>query len=384
LGNTGVFKGVFPTDPRDFAALSAWSVAEDGTLYLVGTSVEHPAVPTVKGYVHDIGKNLVDIILSNNGFEVVNLGIKVLPETLIQAIREHRPQIVGLSGLLVKSAQQMVVTAEDFSRAGVSTPILVGGAALSETFVDRQIAKAYQAGTVAYASDAMHGLELAKRIVAPGGLDELTQELETKRVAREKERAARAAAQPQGGIPVAREASSERSKSVRVMDEIPSPPDFEPHVLRNTPIEQIWGYINPLMLYGRHLGLKGSVVRLLEKHAEGDREASHKIREEDPRALEVWEAVESVKSRYRGTDFLKPASLWKFIRAQASGNAIELLENDGITPAAKLEFPRQKREDGLCLADYTLSGLSGQPSTDSVAMFVVTVGRNVREEAERL
>jgi len=339
---------------------------------------------TVKGDVHDIGKNLVDIILSNNGFEVVNLGIKVLPETLIQAIREHRPQIVGLSGLLVKSAQQMVVTAEDFSRAGVSTPILVGGAALSETFVDRQIAKAYQAGTVAYASDAMHGLELAKRIVAPGGLEELTLELETKRVAREKERAARAAAQPQTAGAGTREASKERSKTVRLMEEIPTPPDFDLHVLRNTPIEQIWGYINPLMLYGRHLGLKGSVVRLLEKHADGDREATLKIREEDPRALEVFEAVETVKTRYRGTDFLRPASLWKFIKAQATGNALELFENDGVTQAAKLEFPRQKREDGLCLADYTLPAASGKPATDSVAMFVVTVGRGVREEAERL
>src|SRR5881392_95220 len=85
---------------------------------------------TVKGDVHDIGKNLVEIILANNGFHVVNLGIKVPPEQLIQAVRNHSPDIIGLSGLLVKSAQQMVVTAEDFARAGVETPMLVGGAAL--------------------------------------------------------------------------------------------------------------------------------------------------------------------------------------------------------------------------------------------------------------
>src|SRR5438874_8880663 len=119
---------------------------------------------TVKGDVHDIGKNLVDIILSNNGYNVVNLGIKVPPETLIQAVREHNPDVVGLSGLLVKSAQQMVATASDLRAAGVDLPLLVGGAALSRNFVDRNIAPAY-GGTVAYAHDAMSGLDLAKRVV---------------------------------------------------------------------------------------------------------------------------------------------------------------------------------------------------------------------------
>src|SRR3712207_3887103 len=85
---------------------------------------------TVKGDVHDIGKNLVEIILANNGFQVVNLGIKVPPEQLVQAVREHSPDILGLSGLLVKSAHQMVATAEDLKRQGVDVPILVGGAAL--------------------------------------------------------------------------------------------------------------------------------------------------------------------------------------------------------------------------------------------------------------
>src|SRR5512139_3610098 len=87
---------------------------------------------TVKGDVHDIGKNLVDIILSNNGYQVVNLGIKVPPEVLIQALREHQPDAIGLSGLLVNSAQQMVLTAEDLKDAVIGQPLLVGGAALSD------------------------------------------------------------------------------------------------------------------------------------------------------------------------------------------------------------------------------------------------------------
>ena len=101
---------------------------------------------TVKGDVHDIGKNLVDIILSNNGYEVVNLGIKVPPEVLIEAAREHKPDAIGLSGLLVKSAQQMVITAGDLKDAGVDVPLLVGGAALSDRFTRGKIAAGVRVG----------------------------------------------------------------------------------------------------------------------------------------------------------------------------------------------------------------------------------------------
>ena len=98
---------------------------------------------TVKGDVHDIGKNLVEIILGNNGYQVINLGIKVAPEALIRAFHEHQPDAIGLSGLLVKSAQQMIVTASDFKDAGISVPLLVGGAALSEKFTKTKIGPAY-------------------------------------------------------------------------------------------------------------------------------------------------------------------------------------------------------------------------------------------------
>src|SRR5439155_14941100 len=119
---------------------------------------------TVKGDVHDIGKNLVEIILSNNGFKVVNLGIKVPPEELIKAYRQHQPDAIGLSGLLVKSAQMMVATAQDLKNAGIECPVLVGGAALSNRFTRMKIAPEY-AGLVVYASDAMVGLELANRVM---------------------------------------------------------------------------------------------------------------------------------------------------------------------------------------------------------------------------
>ena len=121
---------------------------------------------TVKGDVHDIGKNLVDIILSNNGYRVVNLGIKVPSEQLIQAYREHKPDAIGLSGLLVKSAQQMVLTATDLNAAGINVPVLVGGAALSERFTVNKIAPAY-GEAVCYAKDAMTGLRLMNQIMDP-------------------------------------------------------------------------------------------------------------------------------------------------------------------------------------------------------------------------
>src|ERR1700720_3406383 len=112
---------------------------------------------TVKGDVHDIGKNLVEIILKNNGFDVINLGIKVPPEELIRAHREHKPDAIGLSGLLVKSAQQMIITASDLKDAGIDVPLLVGGAGLSARFTEQKIAPSYQSA-VCYAKDAMTGL----------------------------------------------------------------------------------------------------------------------------------------------------------------------------------------------------------------------------------
>jgi 5-methyltetrahydrofolate--homocysteine methyltransferase len=117
---------------------------------------------TVKGDVHDIGKNLLEIILSNNGYEIVNLGIKVSPEQLIKAYGTEKPDAIGLSGLLVKSAHQMAVTAQDFRSAGIHIPLLVGGAALSARFTESRIAPEY-GGPVLYAKDAMHGLELVNQ-----------------------------------------------------------------------------------------------------------------------------------------------------------------------------------------------------------------------------
>lgn len=121
---------------------------------------------TVKGDVHDIGKNLVEIILSNNGYHIVNLGIKVPPERIIEAYREEKADMIGLSGLLVKSAQQMVLTAQDLKNANIDIPIMVGGAALTRKFTKNRIRPEYD-GLVAYAKDAMDGLDIANKLMNP-------------------------------------------------------------------------------------------------------------------------------------------------------------------------------------------------------------------------
>src|SRR2546425_7224992 len=130
---------------------------------------------TVKGDVHDIGKNLVEIIFKNNGYEVVNLGIKVPPEELIKAYQEHHPDAIGLSGLLVKSAQQMVTTACDLKDAGIEIPLLVGGAALSAKFTQTRIAPSY-GKAVCYAKDAMTGLRLMNQLMDPATRETVVRE----------------------------------------------------------------------------------------------------------------------------------------------------------------------------------------------------------------
>jgi 5-methyltetrahydrofolate--homocysteine methyltransferase len=320
---------------------------------------------TVKGDVHDIGKNLVEIILSNNGFKVVNLGIKVPPDQLIKAAAEHHPDIIGLSGLLVKSAQEMVTTADDLDKAGFEVPILVGGAALTGTFVDNRIAPRYK-GLVAYARDAMSGLDLAKRIVDDEEKIRLENELKELR-----EKKAREAQKPKA-VP---EVEAKRSSSVEVLTSPPRAPDFDPHVLTNTPLEHIWAFINPLMLYGRHLGLKGQHLRKLGTPKQKDLGAT----EHGRKALLVWETVEEVKKEFR--EVLASRAMYRFFRAESEGNTLRFLDESGARSLIEIPFPRQPRADGLCLADYT--NPKGAPA-DHVAIMYTTCGVGVRSAAEVL
>jgi 5-methyltetrahydrofolate--homocysteine methyltransferase len=309
---------------------------------------------TVKGDVHDIGKNLVDIVLSNNGFQVVNLGIKVPSERLIQAVREHRPDVIGLSGLLVKSAQQMVATAGDLAAAGVAVPLLVGGAALTRRFTHRKIAAAYE-GVCTYAKDAMHGLALVERLMDGAAREDLEREvaeLVAADAAGEAALAAVAAAAEPGRAAVRRDVP------------VPVPADLDRHVAE-LDLDPVWSYLNPQMLYGKHLGLKGSVRKLA---AEGDGK------------LAKLEAVIGELQELGRQGALRARAVWRFFPALAEGERLTLVDPQTGAPVAVWDLPRQSRKvaaekGGLCLTDYVLPG-------DCVALFVTTAGEGVRERVE--
>ena len=330
---------------------------------------------TVKGDVHDIGKNLVDIILSNNGFEVVNLGIKIPPEQIISAVRQHKPDIIGLSGLLVKSAHQMVTTAEDLSRAGITIPIMVGGAALSRGFTEKRILPAYTSGPVFYAQDAMNGLDLAGQIRDEKGFAKLNTMVSEIRKRVELE------ASNKSHEAVIEAPVVIRESTVRKLDTLPVPPDFERHVQKHVPVEQIWKFINPLMLYTRHLGVKARAAKQFEA-MQKDPALLRRMREEEPTAVDIWEKVEEVKAEYAHTGVLRAHGVYRFFPACGDGNSVVLFTDETRKKdLARFDFQRQTKGEGLCLADY-LAPRRG--AADSFAMFVVTAGDNVRGVAAEL
>jgi 5-methyltetrahydrofolate--homocysteine methyltransferase len=309
---------------------------------------------TVKGDVHDIGKNLVEIILANNGYTVINLGIKVPPDVLIQAYHEHEPDAIGLSGLLVKSTQQMVVTATDLKAAGIQVPLLVGGAALSEKFTRTRIAPAYDEA-VCYAKDAMTGLALMNRIMDPAERDAV---LAGHRAA---ETAVAVEAPPKPAEPL----TTRRSRKVRT--DIPIPPSpYLNRRLRDVPhLAELWSYINPFMLYGKNLGYKGNFEKDLAQHV--------------PLAIDLFHKVEDLKRE--AAEWMKVRVVWQFFEAERDGNSIHLFEQGGSSPVQTFAFGRQRREDGLCLSDYVLEAEEGR--RDHIALLVVNAGECIRERAEQ-
>ena len=310
---------------------------------------------TVKGDVHDIGKNLVEIILKNNGYDVVNLGIKVPPEDLIKAYQQHHPDAIGLSGLLVKSAQQMVITANDLRDAGIQIPLLVGGAALSAKFTQTKIAPSY-GKAVCYAKDAMTGLRLMNELMDPA--------------TRETVVSAHTSAGNGAGVTTTvkvAELQALPSRSPKVRADLPIPPlHYLDRKTRLVPdLREIWSYINSFMLYGRHLGFRGDFEK--------------RLAERDPKAVELFESMENVKNE--AAQFMKVRAAWQFFEAESEGNALHLFAPGGREPLHTFQFKRQRTGDFLCLADYVLAPQNGQ--RDHLALFVVTAGEGVRERSEK-
>ena len=316
---------------------------------------------TVKGDVHDIGKNLVDIILSNNGYQVINLGIKVPPQDLIEACNEHNPDIVGLSGLLVKSAQMMVETVRDFRQAGVEPPILVGGAALSNRFTRLRIAPEYD-GLVAYAQDAMSGLALANTIQDADERQKLAADIEAETDELISSAQAREASEGTGAPPAVDPAR------VGHDFDVPNPPDLRLHVITDYDLTELFPYINPQMLYVRHLGYKGRFAEALER--------------EESDALELRDQVRRVEDIMLAHPDIRANAVFKFFPCRSDGQTLLIYSPDGETVLESFYFGRQSQREGLCLADYARPLGAGQP--DYVAMFTTTIGPGVRALADEM
>src|ERR1700723_824656 len=319
---------------------------------------------TVKGDVHDIGKNLVEIILKNNGYDVVNLGIKVPPEELIRAHREHQPDAIGLSGLLGKSAQQMVTTATDLREAGIDVPLLVGGAALSEKFTRSKIAPQY-ATAVCYAKDAMTGLRLMNHLSDPS---------QRQAVLRDNTHAGSIVVEEVSPAPLG-PAGEERSPRIRIDIPIPQVAYLDRKARSIPDRNEIWSYINPYMIFGRHMGFRGNFEKALK--------------ERDPRALELFHSMEEVKRE--AESFMKISAVWQFFEAEREGNSIALFDPGKSLPIHKFHFQRQRIGEKLCLSDYILppnpqrshdNGADKKVQRDHLALFVVTAGAGVRERSE--
>jgi 5-methyltetrahydrofolate--homocysteine methyltransferase len=309
---------------------------------------------TVKGDVHDIGKNLVEIILKNNGYDVVNLGIKVPPDELIKAYLEHKPDAIGLSGLLVKSAQQMVITASDLRDAGIVIPLLVGGAALSAKFTQQKIAPSY-GKAVCYAKDAMTGLRLMNELMDPTTRETVVRD----------HTAAGNGFGVSTTVTVTEIPTVARSPKVRADLPIPSVPYLDTKVRLVPDLREIWGYINPFMLYGRHLGFRGDFEKQFAAR--------------DPKAVELFESMEEVKNEAAG--FLKVRAVWQFFETEPEGNVLHLFAPGGTQPLHTFRCKRQRVGDFLCLSDYVLAPRNG--NRDHLALFVVTAGEGVRERSEK-
>ncbi|MDD5658341.1 MAG: vitamin B12 dependent-methionine synthase activation domain-containing protein, partial [Elusimicrobia bacterium] len=309
------------------------------------------ALATVKGDVHDIGKNLVHIILKNNGYRIEDLGIKASSQCILEGVRGRGAQALGLSGLLVRSCQEMAAAARDLAQAGIAIPIVAGGAALSERFVAQKIAPAY-GGPVFYAKDAMAGLAILNGLFSPQR-DRLVAE----NAAAQRRLRAQAGAAPAPGVP-ARTGAGPRPPA-------PAPPDLELHALRLDP-EEVFRAVDSQMLYGRSLGLKGPAAKLLEQG--------------DAKAVELSRRVRDIHRQAVSRGLLECRAAYRFFPCQSAGDSILLYEDaSGRAARTSFAFPRTER---FCLADLVAPKSSGH--MDFMALFVVSTGAGAREETARL
>jgi 5-methyltetrahydrofolate--homocysteine methyltransferase len=316
---------------------------------------------TVKGDVHDIGKNLVDIILTNNGYEVVNLGIKVGVSEMIAAAEEHRADALGMSGLLVKSTLIMRENLEELNSRGLADiPVLLGGAALTRTYVERDLRQIYE-GRVFYGRDAFEGLRTMDKLIEikRGGPDdpEFGREVSERRVPRRSRL-------DQDDSPV--EGQPARSPDVATDNELFTPPFYGARVAKGIPLDDIAAYVNLTALFRNQWGYRPEA---------GEDDAAFKARVS---AL-LREQLASAKEE----DLLVPQVAWGHFAVNAEGNDLVVYKDESRSAEwMRFTFPRQRKEPWLCIADFFRPADSGEG--DVASFMLVTMGNRVSEETARL
>ena len=324
---------------------------------------------TVKGDVHDIGKNLVDIILSNNGFKVVNLGIKQPGDSIIRAAQEHGANAIGLSGLLVKSTLEMKYVIQDLERQKLEFPVICGGAALTRKYVEDDLRREY-GNAVFYADDAFAGLHIMEDLITEnGGREKRLQEGKTV-----KEYAKAAVVDEETG-PV----FAERSPVVTDAPNIPAPPFWGVRVKKDYDLRELFRYINETALFKNQWQLKtasqSDYVRLVDE----------KFRP----------ILKNLEDEVATSGLFAPAVVYGYFPAQAEGNDIVVYEAPDSKPRPcserweasakellRFTFPRQKEGRRLSIADFFAPKSSGK--MDVIGLSLVTIGRNASVETQRL
>jgi 5-methyltetrahydrofolate--homocysteine methyltransferase len=321
---------------------------------------------TVKGDVHDIGKNLVDIILSNNGFRVINLGIKQPGDAIIRAAQEHGAHAIGLSGLLVKSTLEMKYVIQDLQRQKLEFPVICGGAALTRKYVEDDLRREY-ANAVFYADDAFAGLHIMEDLsTADGARDTRLREGRTV-----KEYAKAAAVDEETG-PV----FIERSPVVGDAPNIPNPPFWGVQVRKDYDLREVFRYINETALFKNQWQLKtasqSDYVRLVEE----------KFRP----------VLRNLQNEVIESGLFAPAVVWGYFPAQSEGNDVVVYkapspESRVPSQTAKEEllrftFPRQREGRRLSIADFFAPKSSGK--VDVIGLSLVTIGPKASVETQRL
>ena len=319
---------------------------------------------TVKGDVHDIGKNLVDIILTNNGYEVVNLGIKVGIGEMLTAVHEHGADALGMSGLLVKSTLIMRENLQELNGRGLSAlPVLLGGAALTRTYVERDLRQVYE-GRVFYGRDAFEGLRTMDKLVEMkrSGEDDPT----FGRVISERKVPARSRLEPQPDDAVP--GRPDRAPGVATDNEVFTPPFVGSRIAKGIPIDDITEYLNLTSLFRNQWGFRP------------DKGASEEDADFKDRVRAVLRTELEMAKR---ADLLVPQVAYGHFAVNSEGDDLVVYKDETRSAEwLRFTFPRQRKEPWLCIADFFRPAASGEP--DWASFQLVTMGSRVSEEAARL